>query len=160
MIFALEQVVKSDTTKGYIGEIYEASLRQYAKHNILLGWAIKAAIKMEVFQPSHVAGLLQEKCLALLEEAKEENSLQRQQALHYLWKQAEHIEIDEEWSQRIDAYKDKMYNHLMLRPDTQEAWQRYVQNPDNQKRFCTAAAEFVVQKFGRLAPKSGAGRTD
>lgn len=147
MIFALEQVVKSDTTKGYIGEIYEASLRQYAKHNILLGWAIKAAIKMEVFQPSHVAGLLQEKCLALLEETKEENSLQRQQALHYLWKQAEHIEINEEWSQRIDAYKDKMYDHLMLRPDTEEAWQRYVQNPDNQKRFCTAAAEFVVQKL-------------
>lgn len=80
-------------------------------------------------------------------EAKEENSLQRQQALHYLWQQAEHIEINEEWSQRIDTYKDKMYNHLMLRPDTQEAWQRYVQDPDNQKRFCTAAAEFVVQKL-------------
>ena len=59
MILNLEELVRSETMKRYVGEIYEASLRQYAKHNILLGWAIKAALKMEVFQPDHVAGLLQ-----------------------------------------------------------------------------------------------------
>ena len=61
MILNLEDLVRSETMKRYVGEIYEASLRQYAKHNIFLGWAIKAALKMEVFQPDHVAGLLQTK---------------------------------------------------------------------------------------------------
>ena len=147
MILNLEELVRSETMKRYVGEIYESSLRQYAKHNILLGWAIKAALKMEVFQPDHVAGLLQDKCLGLLAEAKEENSLQRQQALRYLWKQTDKIEFNEEWRQRIDSYKNRMYNSLVTRPDTKEAWQRYVQDPDRQKRVCKVAANYVLNKL-------------
>ena len=147
MILNLEDLVRSETMKRYVGEIYEASLRQYAKHNIFLGWAIKAALKMEVFQPDHVAGLLQTKCLDLLAEAKEDNSLQRQQALRYLWKQTEKIEFNDEWRQRIDSYKNRMYNSLVTRPDTKEAWQRYVQDPERQKRVCKVAANYVINKL-------------
>ena len=79
--------------------------------------------------------------------AKEENSLQRQQALRYLWKQTDKIEFNEEWRQRIDSYKNRMYNSLVTRPDTKEAWQRYVQDPDRQKRVCKVAANYVINKL-------------
>lgn len=147
MILNLEILVKSDTMKKYIGEIYEASLHQYAERNIFFEWAIKAALKMDMFRPDHVAGKLQEKCLSLLAEAKQENSPQRKQALNYLWKQTEQIEFNGEWHERIDAYKNRMYQSLVTRPDTKEAWQRYVQTPERQKRVCTAAAKYVIRKL-------------
>ena len=80
-------------------------------------------------------------------EAKEDNSLQRQQALRYLWKQTEKIEFNDEWRQRIDSYKNRMYNSLVTRPDTKEAWQRYVQDPERQKRVCKVAANYVINKL-------------
>lgn len=85
-----------------------------AKHNIFLGWAIKAALKMEVFQPDHVAGLLQTKCST--SRRSQGRHLQRQQALRYLWKQTEKIEFNDEWRQRIDSYKNRMYNSSVTRP--------------------------------------------
>lgn len=147
MILNLEMMIKSDTMKTYIGQIYEASLRQYSERNIFFEWAIKAALKMDVFSPDHVAATLQKKALAVLEEAKEENSPQRKKALNYLWKQTEQIEFNDEWRDRIDSYKNRMYQSLVTRPDSKEAWQRYVQNPDRQKRVCTAAAKYVIGKL-------------
>lgn len=73
--------------------------------------------------------------------------LQRQQALRYLWKQTEKIEFNDEWRQRIDSYKNRMYNSLVTRPDTKEAWQRYVQDPERQKRVCKVAANYVINKL-------------
>ena len=149
MILHLEILVKSDTMKKYIGEIYEASLQQYAERNFLFEWAIKAALKMDMFRPEHVAEKLQEKCLSLLDDAKREDSPQRKQALNYLWKQTERIEFNGEWHERIDSYKNRMYQSLVTRPDTKEAWQRYVQTPERQKRVCTVAAKYVIGKLER-----------
>lgn len=147
MILNLEQVVKSDIMNQYIGEIYEASIRQYAKHNIFVGWVIKAALRVEIFQPSHVAAQLQKKCLELLEQAKQPDSVQRQQALHYLWEQTDKIEFNQDWRERIDNYKNRMYQNLVTRPDTREAWQRYVLDPDRQERVCRVAANYVITKL-------------
>ena len=38
--------MRSETMKRYVGEIYEASLRQYAKHNILLGCVLDAGCEI------------------------------------------------------------------------------------------------------------------
>lgn len=51
MILYLEKIIRSDMMGQAIGEIYEASLLQYAKRNIFLGWAIKTALKVEVLRP-------------------------------------------------------------------------------------------------------------
>ncbi len=149
MILHLELFVKSDAMKKYIGEIYEASLQQYAARNFLFEWAIRAALKMDMFRPDRVAEMLQKKSLALLAEAKQDDSPQRKQALNYLWKQTEKIEFNGEWRERIDTYKNKMYQSLVTRPDTKEAWQRYIQNPERQKRLCTIAANYVIGKLER-----------
>lgn len=146
MILNLEKLVRSDTMKRYTGEIYEACLQQYGKHNFLVGMLIRTVLKMEIFSPEHVSAILQKKCLDLLEEAKKPDSPQRKQAMNYLWKQTEKIEFKGEWHERIDSYKNRMYQSLVTRPDTKEAWQRYVQNPDRQLRVCRAAAKYVINK--------------
>ena len=100
-----------------------------------------------MFRPDVVAEKLQGKALELLAEAKKEDSVQRKQALQYLWKQTEQINFNEDWRNRIDSYKNRMYQSLVTRPDTREAWQRYVQDPDRQKRVCTTAAKYVIRKL-------------
>ena len=66
--------------------------------------------------------------------------------MNYLWKQTEKIEFKGEWHERIDSYKNRMYQSLVTRPDTKEAWQRYVQDQDRQLRVCRAAAKYVINK--------------
>lgn len=147
MILNLENLVKSDVMKQYIGEIYEASVMQYANRHMMIKLLIKPILKSEMFRPDVVAEKLQGKALELLAEAKKEDSVQRKQALQYLWKQTEQINFNEDWRNRIDSYKNRMYQSLVTRPDTREAWQRYVQDPDRQKRVCTAAAKYVIRKL-------------
>ncbi len=147
MILNLENLVKSDIMKQYIGEIYEASVMQYANRHMMIKLLIKPILKSEMFRPDVVAEKLQGKALELLAEAKKEDSKQRKQALQYLWKQTEQINFNEDWRNRIDSYKNRMYQSLVTRPDTREAWQRYVQDPDRQKRVCTAAAKYVIRKL-------------
>ncbi|KMO86569.1 hypothetical protein AB840_07585 [Megasphaera cerevisiae DSM 20462] len=147
MILHLEIMVKSDAMKKYIGEIYRESLHQYEKRNFFFAWAIKAALASDLFSPDHVALKLQAKALSILAEAKKTNSLQREKALRYLWAQAEKIEFNAEWKERIESYKMRMYKSLVTRPDMREAWQRYVQDPERQKRICHIAAGYAVSKL-------------
>lgn len=147
MILNLENLIKSDVMKQYIGEIYEASVMQYANRHMMIKLLIKPILKSELFRPDAVAEKLQGKALELLAEAKKEDSKQRKQALQYLWKQTEQINFNEDWRNRIDSYKNRMYQSLVTRPDTQEAWQRYVQDPERQKRVCTTAAKYVIRKL-------------
>lgn len=147
MILNLENLVKSDVMKQYIGEIYEESVMQYANRHMMIKLLIKPILKSELFRPDVVAIKLQGKALELLAEAKKEDSKQRKQALQYLWKQTEQINFNENWRERIDSYKNRMYQSLVTRPDTREAWQRYVQDPDRQKRVCNVAAKYVIRKL-------------
>lgn len=147
MILNLENLVKSDVMKQYIGEIYEESVMQYANRHMMIKLLIKPILKSELFRPDVVATKLQGKALELLAEAKKEDSKQRKQALQYLWKQTEQINFNENWRERIDSYKNRMYQSLVTRPDTREAWQRYVQDPDRQKRVCNVAAKYVIRKL-------------
>lgn len=147
MILHLEIMVKSDAMKKYIGEIYTESLLQYEKKNVFLGWVMRAALKSDLFGPKHVAEILQKKCLAMLEEAKQPDSEQRKKALQYLWEVAEKIEFNAKWKSRIERYKVRMYRNLVSRPDMREAWQAYVQDADRQKRVCTVAANYVIGKM-------------
>lgn len=147
MILYLEKIIRSDMMGQAIGEIYEASLLQYAKRNIFLGWAIKTALKVEVLRPPYVAGILQKKGLSLLTEAKADNSVQREQALRYLWKKTEQIQFNDDWHKRIDSYKNRMYQSLVTRPDTGEAWQRYIRDPERQRRICNWVAAYVIRKL-------------
>lgn len=147
MILNMEQLVRSDTMKKYIGDIYRESLKQYAERNFFLQWAIKAALSSDLFSPEHVAEKLQKKGLEILAEAKEPDSPQRQKALKYLWQQAEQLEINEAWQQRIESYKMRMYQSMVTRPDMREAWQRYVSNPDRQQRVCHVAANYAIQRL-------------
>lgn len=147
MILNLENLVKSDIMKQYIGEIYEESVMQYANRHMMIKLLIKPILKSELFRPDVVATKLQGKALELLAEAKKEDSKQRKQALQYLWKQTEQINFNENWRERIDSYKNRMYQSLVTRPDTREAWQRYVQDPDRQKRVCNVAAKYVIRKL-------------
>ena len=45
------------------------------------------------------------------------------------------------------AYRKLGRDSLVTRPDTKEAWQRYVQDPDRQKRVCKVAANYVINKL-------------
>ena len=147
IILHLEILVKSDTMKKYIGEIYESVLHQYAQRNIFFEFAIRTVIKIDLFSPEHVAERLQEKVLNLLAEAKKEDSPQRKEALQYLWEQTERLAVNDEWRSHMNNYKNKMYQSLVTRPDTKEAWQRYVQDPERQKRLCTVAANYIIHKL-------------
>jgi uncharacterized membrane-anchored protein YjiN (DUF445 family) len=51
MILNMEQLVRSDIMKKYVGDIYRESLRQYAERNFFLQWAIKAAMASDLFSP-------------------------------------------------------------------------------------------------------------
>jgi uncharacterized membrane-anchored protein YjiN (DUF445 family) len=147
MLLNAEQLVRSDTMKKYIGDIYRESLRQYAERNFFLQWAIKAALASDMFSPEHVAMKLQKKALEVLAEAKEPDSPQREKALKYLWEQAERLEINASWQKRIEGYKMRMYQSMATRPDMREAWQRYVSNPDRQQRVCHVAADYAVTRL-------------
>lgn len=147
MILHLEIMVKSDTMKKYIGEIYTESMLQYEKKNVLFGIAVRTMMKMEWFSPDHVADVLQKKCLTILEEAKKPDSEERKKALKYLWEVAEKIELNAKWRSRIERYKVRMYRNIVSRPDMREAWQAYVQDEDRQKRVCTVAANYVIGKL-------------
>lgn len=147
MILHLEVMVKSDAMKKYIGEIYYASLTEFEKKHPLRGWIFKQALKSDIFGANHVAELLQKKCLAVLEEAKQPDSEQRKRALKYLWEVAEKIELNAKWRDRIERYKVRMYRNIVSRPDMKEAWQAYVQDPDRQNRVCHTAATFVIDKL-------------
>lgn len=147
MILHLEIMVKSDAMKKYIGEIYRESLHQYEKRNFFLAWAIRAALASDLFSPDHVAAKLQKKALAVLEEAKQPDSPQREKALRYLWELAEKIEFNYAWKERIENYKMRMYHSLVTRPDMREAWQAYVQDQDRQNRVCHVAATYAISKM-------------
>lgn len=147
MILHLEKMVQSDAMKKYIGEIYSESMNQYAKKHVFASIIIRALLKSEFFGPNHVASLLQKKCLSILAEAKEPDSEQRKKALQYLWELAERIEFNAKWKDRIERYKIRMFRNLVSRPDMQEAWQSYVQDPDRQKRVCNVAATYAIGKM-------------
>lgn len=147
MILHLEKMVRSDAMKKYIGEIYSESMNQYAKKHVFASIIIRALLKSEFFGPDHVASLLQKKCLSILAEAKEPDSEQRKKALQYLWELAERIEFNAKWKDRIERYKVRMFRSLVSRPDMQEAWQAYVQDPDRQQRVCNVAATYVIGKM-------------
>jgi uncharacterized membrane-anchored protein YjiN (DUF445 family) len=147
MILNMEQLVRSDIMKKYVGDIYRESLRQYAERNFFLQWAIKAAMASDLFSPEHVASMLQKKALEVLAEAKEPDSPQRAKALQYLWKQAEQLEINEVWQERIEGYKMRMYHSMVTRPDMREAWQRYVSDQDRQQRVCHVAANYAINRL-------------
>ena len=147
MILHLEILIQSDTMKKYMGEIYEASIQQYANRHPFMKLFIKPLLKSELFSSRTVAEKLSQKFLTVLAEAKQPNSLKREQALRYLWAQTDKIEFNAAWKEGMEGYKNRMYKNLVTRPDTKEAWQRYVQDPDRQKRVCTAAAKYVVGKL-------------
>lgn len=147
LILNMEQLVRSDTMKKYIGDIYRESLRQYADRNFFLQWIIKAAMASGLFSSDHVASILQKKTLEALAEAKEPNSPQRVKVLQYLWKQAEQLETNEVWQQRIEDYKMRMYHSMMARPDMREAWQRYVSDQNRQQRVCQVAANYSITRL-------------
>ena len=147
MILHLEILIQSDTMKKYMGEIYEASIQQYANRHPFMKLFIKPLLKSEIFSSRTVAEKLSQKFLTVLAEAKQPNSLKREQALRYLWAQTDKIEFNAAWKEGMEGYKNRMYKNLVTRPDTKEAWQRYVQDPDRQKRVCTAAAKYVVGKL-------------
>lgn len=73
--------------------------------------------------------------------------MQREQALRYLWKKTEQIQFNDDWHKRIDSYKNRMYQSLVTRPDTGEAWQRYIRDPERQRRICNWVAAYVIRKL-------------
>lgn len=147
MILNMEELVQSDVMKGYIGDVYRASLQEYEKRNFFFAWAIKAALASDMFSPDTVATKLQKKAMEVLKEAQEPDSKQREAALKYLWKMTERIDFNDAWQERIESYKAKMYQSMVTRPDMKEAWQRYVSDPERQKRVCTAAAKYAIGKL-------------
>ncbi|PNH21983.1 DUF445 domain-containing protein [Megasphaera hutchinsoni] len=147
MILHLMTLVQSDTMKKYMGEIYEASIHQYANRHPFVKLFIKPLLKSEIFSPRTVSEKISQKVLEVLREAQKPESIKRDAALRYLWKQVDRFEFNEDWKNSLDEYKNRMYKNVVIRPDTKEAWQRYIQDPDRQKRVCTSAATYVIQKL-------------
>lgn len=147
MILHLMTLVQSDTMKKYMGEIYEASIHQYANRHPFVKLFIKPLLKSEIFSPRTVSEKISQKVLEVLREAQKPESIKRDVALRYLWKQVDRFEFNEDWKNSLDEYKNRMYKNVVIRPDTKEAWQRYIQDPDRQKRVCTSAATYVIQKL-------------
>ena len=147
IIFTLESMIKSDTAKRYIADIYRESLRQYEHRHFVYGLIVKAALASDLFRPERVAENLQGKFLATLAEARKPDSEERQKAMRFIWQQAERMEVNPDWQERIENYKLRLFRHVVSRPDMKEAWQRYVQNPDRQNRVCRAAATYAVERL-------------
>lgn len=146
-IFTLESMVKSETAKRYIADIYRESMRQYEHRNFVYALIIKAALASDMFSPERVAGNLQDKFLHLLAEAKKPDSEERRKAMQFIWQQAEKLEMNTAWQDRVEQYKMRLFRYIVARPDMKEAWQRYVQNPDRQNRVCRAAATYAIERL-------------
>ena len=146
-IFTLESMVKSETAKRYIADIYRESMRQYEHRNFVYALIIKAALASDMFSPERVAGNLQDKFLHLLAAAKKPDSEERRKAMQFIWQQAEKLEMNTAWQDRVEQYKMRLFRYIVARPDMKEAWQRYVQNPDRQNRVCRAAATYAIERL-------------
>lgn len=146
-IFTLESMVKSETAKRYIADIYRESMRQYEHRNFVYALIIKAALASDMFSPERVAGNLQDKFLHLLAAAKKPDSEERHKAMQFIWQQAEKLEMNTAWQDRVEQYKMRLFRYIVARPDMKEAWQRYVQNPDRQNRVCRAAATYAIERL-------------
>lgn len=146
-IFTLESMVKSETAKRYIADIYRESMRQYEHRNFVYALIIKAALASDMFSPERVAGNLQDKFLHLLAAAKKPDSEERRKAMQFIWQQAEKLEMNIAWQDRVEQYKMRLFRYIVARPDMKEAWQRYVQNPDRQNRVCRAAATYAIERL-------------
>ncbi len=146
-IFTLEAMVKSETAKRYMADIYRESMRQYEHRNFVYALIIKAALASDMFSPERVAGNLQDKFLHILAEAKKPDSEERRKAMQFIWQQAEKLEMNTAWQDRVEQYKMRLFHYIVARPDMKEAWQRYVQNPDRQNRVCRAAATYAIERL-------------
>lgn len=146
-IFTLESMVKSDTAKRYIADIYHESLRQYEHRNFVYALIVKAALASDLFSPERVSENLQKKFLSVLAKAKEPDSLERKKAMQFIWQQAERLEVNQSWQERVESYKMRLFRHIVSRPDMKEAWQRYVQDPDRQNRICRVAATYAIERL-------------
>jgi len=146
-ILSLEKMVKSKTMHSYIADIYTESLRQYERRNFVYALVVKAALASDVFRPVNVAAGIQRKILEALERAKEPDTLERERAIQFIWAQADRLEHNEIWQERVEAYKIRFYKHIISRPDIKEAWQRYVLDEERQSRVCYSAASYAIEKL-------------
>jgi Predicted membrane protein len=146
-ILSLEKMVKSKTMHSYIADIYTESLRQYERRNFVYALVVKAALASDVFRPVNVAAGIQRKILEALERAKEPDTLERERAIQFIWAQADRLEHNEIWQERVEAYKIRFYKHIISRPDMKEAWQRYVLDEERQSRVCYSAASYAIEKL-------------
>ena len=146
-ILSLEKMVKSKTMHSYIADIYTESLRQYERRNFVYALVVKAALASDVFRPVNVAAGIQRKILEALERAKEPDTLERERAIQFIWTQADRLEHNEIWQERVEAYKIRFYKHIISRPDMKEAWQRYVLDEERQSRVCYSAASYAIEKL-------------
>ena len=144
-ILSLEKMVKSKTMHSYIADIYTESLRQYERRNFVYALVVKAALASDVFRPVNVAAGIQRKILEALERAKEPDT--RERAIQFIWAQADRLEHNEIWQERVEAYKIRFYKHIISRPDMKEAWQRYVLDEERQSRVCYSAASYAIEKL-------------
>ena len=142
-----EQLTESKTLHAYIGDIYKESLHQYEKRNFVYALVVKAALASDVFSPENVATVLQRKLRAKLAQVKVKGTLEREAVVSFIWKQADRLEHNQEWQERIEAYKIRFYRHLISRPDMKEAWQRYVLDEDRQSRVCYSAASYAIERL-------------
>ena len=146
-ILSLEKMVKSKTMHSYIADIYTESLRQYERRNFVYALVVKAALASDVFRPVNVAAGIQRKILEALERAKEPDTLERERAIQFIWAQADRLEHNEIWQERVEAYKIRFYKHIISRPDIKEAWQRYVLDEERQSRVCYYAPSYGIEKL-------------
>ncbi len=146
-ILSLEKMVKSKTMHSYIADIYTESLRQYERRNFVYALVVKAALASDVFRPVNVAAGIQRKILEALERAKEPDTLERERAIQFIGAQADRLEHNEIWQERVEAYKIRFYKHIISRPDMKEAWQRYVLDEERQSRVCYSAASYAIEKL-------------
>jgi hypothetical protein len=142
-----EQLTESKTLHAYIGDIYKESLHQYEKRNFVYALVVKAALASDVFSPENVATVLQRKLREKLAQVKVKGTPEREAVVSFIWKQADRLEHNQEWQERIEAYKIRFYRHLISRPDMKEAWQRYVLDEDRQSRVCYSAASYAIERL-------------
>ena len=67
--------------------------------------------------------------------------------MQFIWRQAEQLEVNPAWQERLESYKMRLFHHVVSRPDMKEAWQRYVQDPDRQNRICRTAATYAIERL-------------
>lgn len=146
-IMAFENIVKSEVTKKYMGEIYRETMRQYERHNFFYALLVKAAMSSDIFSPESISESMQKKFLEILEGMKEKDSPIRKQAKQFLWKQVEQLQTNPKWHQRIEDYKMQFYHYATTNADLTESWQRYIQEPTRQRQLCTVAAGYLVRRL-------------